>query len=58
MMASATCPGDRTLLKAGDTSKMADAEAVVKAAVDTFGGLDVLINNAGTHTAGERGKDV
>jgi meso-butanediol dehydrogenase/(S,S)-butanediol dehydrogenase/diacetyl reductase len=45
-------PADRTLLKAGDTSRMADAEAVVKAAVEKFGGVDVLINNAGTHTAG------
>jgi meso-butanediol dehydrogenase/(S,S)-butanediol dehydrogenase/diacetyl reductase len=46
-------PSDRTLLIAGDTSKVADAEKIVQAAVDEFGGLDVLVNNAGTHTAGD-----
>jgi NAD(P)-dependent dehydrogenase (short-subunit alcohol dehydrogenase family) len=32
----------------GDTSKEADAEKAVALAVDTYGGLDVLVNNAGT----------
>jgi NAD(P)-dependent dehydrogenase (short-subunit alcohol dehydrogenase family) len=31
----------------GDTSKETDAERAVKLAVDTYGGLDVLVNNAG-----------
>ena len=46
-------PPERTLVQPGDTSKAADAEAVIKAAVDRFGGIDVLVNNAGTHTSGE-----
>ena len=46
-------PQDRTLVQPGDTSKAADARAVINAAVDRFGGIDVLVNNAGTHTAGE-----
>ena len=29
------------------SSKAADASAIVKAAVDAFGGLDILVNNAG-----------
>lgn len=31
-----------------DVSKFAEAQALVKAAVDTFGRLDILVNNAGT----------
>jgi len=34
--------------RVGDVSVRADVEAVVQAAVDRFGGLDVLFNNAGT----------
>ena len=45
--AMADLPDDRTIVMPGDVSKRADAEAAVKAAVDRFGGLDVLVNNAG-----------
>lgn len=31
-----------------DVSKMADAEALVKAAIERYGKIDILINNAGT----------
>ncbi len=31
----------------GDASSLADAQAMVQLAIDTYGGLDVLINNAG-----------
>jgi NAD(P)-dependent dehydrogenase (short-subunit alcohol dehydrogenase family) len=35
-----------------DVTKPADAEAAVKAAVDRFGRIDVLVNNAGNYFAG------
>ncbi len=38
----------RTLVHPGDASVEAEVEALVAAAVDRFGGLDVLVANAGT----------
>ena len=43
--ASHDLPGSRAVL--GDVSKAEDAERIVGAAVDHFGGLDVLVNCAG-----------
>ena len=40
-------PPERTVLHPADTSSADAAVAAVKAAVDRFGGVDVLINNAG-----------
>ncbi len=39
--------GGRAIVNGGSVSSWADAEAMVQQAVDTFGGLDILINNAG-----------
>ena len=39
--------GQKALAVTGDVSRFADMEAAVQTAVDTFGGLDVLIGNAG-----------
>jgi NAD(P)-dependent dehydrogenase (short-subunit alcohol dehydrogenase family) len=40
--------GNRVLGLVADVSKRADVERVVATTVETFGGLDVLVNNAGT----------
>jgi NAD(P)-dependent dehydrogenase (short-subunit alcohol dehydrogenase family) len=39
--------GGRAVVNGGSVSRWADAEALVTQAVDEFGGLDILINNAG-----------
>jgi 3-oxoacyl-[acyl-carrier protein] reductase len=41
--------GGKAVAVQGDVAKAADAEAVVAAAVKTFGRLDVLVNNAGVY---------
>ena len=40
--------GGRAIACAGDVSKDADVARLVAAAIDTFGRLDVVVNNAGT----------
>ena len=45
--AVATEIGDGALALAGDVTKQADVEASVKLAVEKFGSLDVVVNNAG-----------
>src|SRR4029079_2284007 len=42
-----TASGGRAVANHGSVSSFDDAAALVQQAVDTFGGLDVLINNAG-----------
>jgi meso-butanediol dehydrogenase/(S,S)-butanediol dehydrogenase/diacetyl reductase len=46
-------PQERVLVHAGDTADKATAVAAVKAAVARFGGLHILINNAGMATEGD-----
>ena len=43
---------DRLLAVRLDVTSAQDAEAAVKAAVDRFGGIDVLVNNAASFYAG------
>ena len=46
-------PPDRTVVHCADVSKADEVEAMVRAAVDRFGGLDVLVNNAGVYEGGK-----
>ncbi|WP_314442592.1 SDR family NAD(P)-dependent oxidoreductase [Massilia timonae] len=51
--AATALPQDRILVHVGDTADKDTASAAVKAAVDRFGGLHILINNAGMATEGD-----
>jgi len=51
--AAASLPQDRVLVQVGDTADKATATAAVKATIDRFGGLHILINNAGIATDGD-----
>ena len=42
--------GDKAIGVEADVSKIADLERLIKAAVDTFGRLDIMVNNAGIET--------
>lgn len=44
--------GPNAFVQVGDVSKAADIAVIVKATVEQFGGLNVLLNNAGTLHAG------
>lgn len=51
--AAAKFPSDRVLLHVGDTADQKTAAAAVKATIARFGGLDILINNAGVASEGD-----
>ena len=51
-VAKAIGPSDNLLVVTLDVTKPADAEAAVKTAVDHFGRIDVLVNNAASFEAG------
>jgi NAD(P)-dependent dehydrogenase (short-subunit alcohol dehydrogenase family) len=51
-VAQAVGPSENLLVVKLDVTKSSDAESAVKAAVDRFGGIDVLVNNAGNFYAG------
>jgi meso-butanediol dehydrogenase/(S,S)-butanediol dehydrogenase/diacetyl reductase len=50
---AASLPQDRVLVQVGDTADKDTAAAAVKASVDRFGGLHILINNAGVASEGD-----
>lgn len=43
-----TAAGGKAFALKGDVSKVDDANALIKACIDTYGKLDILVNNAGT----------
>ncbi len=45
--------GGEVAVLTGDVAKMADCEALVALAIDRFGGVDVLVNNAGVDHLGK-----
>src|SRR5688500_8712896 len=51
-LAQALGPSDDLLAVKLDVTQRGDAEAAVKAAVERFGRIDVLVNNAATFEAG------
>src|SRR5688572_9484379 len=51
-VAKAVGAADELLVAKLDVTSRADAEAAVQAAVDRFGGIDVLVNNAASFEAG------
>ncbi len=51
LTAYATDKGQKAIAIAGDLTKEADANALVEKTVEAFGGLDILINNAGSLVA-------
>ncbi|MCC2959388.1 glucose 1-dehydrogenase [Massilia sp. IC2-278] len=51
--AAARLPQDRVLVQVGDTADRQTAVAAVKAAVERFGGLHILVNNAGMAVEGD-----
>src|SRR5262249_3716767 len=46
VVAEIKAAGGRTVVNGGSVSSWKDAEALVQQAVDEFGGLDILVNNA------------
>ena len=49
MVAAITAAGGKAVAVAGDVSKAADAKGIIDAAVETYGRLDVLVNNSGVY---------
>jgi NAD(P)-dependent dehydrogenase (short-subunit alcohol dehydrogenase family) len=47
VVAEITSAGGEAVAHVGDVSSLSDAQAMVQLAIDTFGGLDVIVNNAG-----------
>ena len=54
LAASATSKGQKAAAIAGDLTKEADANALVEKTIEALGGLDILINNAGSLVARKR----
>jgi 3-oxoacyl-[acyl-carrier protein] reductase len=47
-----TKAGGKAVAVQGDVSKQADAQAIIDAAIKTFGKLDILVNNSGVYEFG------
>lgn len=52
VVADITAAGGKAIAVQADVSQADQVQALVKAAVDTFGGLDILVNNSGVYEFG------
>jgi 3-oxoacyl-[acyl-carrier protein] reductase len=52
VVADITKAGGKAIAVGGDVSKAADAQGIISAAVETYGRLDVLVNNSGVYEFG------
>lgn len=49
VVAAITAAGGKAVAVGGDVSKAADAKGIIDAAVETYGRLDILVNNSGVY---------
>lgn len=49
VVAAITAAGGKAIAVRGDVSKAADAQGIVDAAIETYGHLDILVNNSGVY---------
>jgi 3-oxoacyl-[acyl-carrier protein] reductase len=49
VVAAITAAGGRAIAVQGDVSKAADAQGIIAAAIETYGHLDILVNNSGVY---------
>jgi 3-oxoacyl-[acyl-carrier protein] reductase len=49
VVAAITAADGRAIAVGGDVSKAADAQGIIDAAIETFGRLDILVNNSGVY---------
>jgi 3-oxoacyl-[acyl-carrier protein] reductase len=52
VVAAITAEKGRAVAVGGDVSKAADAQGIVNAAIETYGRLDILVNNSGVYEFG------
>ncbi|HEY1998365.1 glucose 1-dehydrogenase [Paraburkholderia sp.] len=49
VVAAITAAGGKAVAVRGDVSKAADAQGIIDAAIETYGHLDILVNNSGVY---------